>query len=131
MRCGWSGGASDAATFAHTCPGLRMPGIHGLIYERCPNAALVGVLRDVACRLDAIRRTVFGQIPYRGVSSVTEHRETIETGAPPDAIEIAAREHTLNTMRSVRALQDRCSSARPTGLQRAAPESVSRRAEFP
>ena len=51
---------------------------HGLIYEHCPNAALVGMLRDVARRLDAIRRTVFVQIPYRGAASVSEHRELIE-----------------------------------------------------
>ena len=29
---------------------------HGVIYERCPNAALVELLRDVARRLDAIRQ---------------------------------------------------------------------------
>ena len=51
---------------------------HGLIYEHCPNTALVGMLRDVARRLDAIRRTVFVQIPYRGAASVAEHRELIE-----------------------------------------------------
>ena len=38
------------------------------VYEHCPNAALVDLLRDVARRLDAIRRTVFVQIPYRGRS---------------------------------------------------------------
>ncbi len=43
---------------------------HGVIYERCPNAALVELLPDVARRLDAIRRTVFVQIPYRGAESV-------------------------------------------------------------
>jgi hypothetical protein len=31
----------------------------------------------VARRLDAIRRTVFVQIPYRGAASVSEHRELI------------------------------------------------------
>ena len=41
---------------------------HGLIYEYCPNSALVGMLSDVARRLDAIRRTVFVQIPYRGAT---------------------------------------------------------------
>jgi len=82
---------------------------HGLIYEYCPNTALVSILSDVARRLDAIRRTVFVQIPYRGASSVAEHRELIEliaTGAPPAKIEKAAREHKLSTVRTFRALQD-------------------------
>ena len=60
---------------------------HAVIYEHCPNGALVDLLRDVARRLDAIRRTVFVQIPYRGAASVTEHRELIELiteGAPAD-----------------------------------------------
>ena len=51
---------------------------HAVIYEHCPNAALVDLLRDVARRLDAIRRTVFIQIPYRGTDSVAEHRGLIE-----------------------------------------------------
>ena len=82
---------------------------HGLIYESCPNTALVGMLSDVARRLDAIRRTVFVQIPYRGSASVAEHRELIAliaSGAPAAKIEKAAREHKLSTVRSFRALQD-------------------------
>ena len=86
---------------------------HGLIYEHCPNAALVGMLRDVARRLDAIRRTVFVQIPYRGSASVAEHRELIAllaAGAPAAKIEKLAREHKLSTVASFRALQERTSS---------------------
>jgi len=82
---------------------------HGLIYEYCPNSALVAMLSDVARRLDAIRRTVFVQIPYRGATSVAEHRELIEliaSGAPAAKIEKAAREHKLSTVRIFRALQD-------------------------
>jgi len=96
---------------------------HSLIYERCPNAALVGMLRDVARRLDAIRRTVFVQIPYRGAASVAEHRELIDliaSGAPPARIEKAAREHKLSTVQSFRAFQDE--RAKP-----ALPPSTSRR----
>ena len=81
---------------------------HAVIYERCPNAALVDLLRDVARRLDAIRRTVFIQIPYRGAESVTEHRHLIALiadGAPPAKIEAAAREHKLNTVASFREWQ--------------------------
>lgn len=78
---------------------------HAVIYERCPNSALVDLLRDVARRLDAIRRTVFVQIPYRGAESVAEHRRLISLiagGAAPTEIEAAAREHKLNTVASFR-----------------------------
>jgi len=81
---------------------------HAIIYEHCPNAALVDLLRDVARRLDAIRRTVFVQIPYRGAESVAEHRRLIDliaSGAPAAKIEAAAREHKLNTVVSFRAWQ--------------------------
>jgi DNA-binding GntR family transcriptional regulator len=79
---------------------------HGLIIEHCPNPTLVGMLRDVARRLDAIRRTVFVQIPYRGSMSVAEHNELLElitAGAPASEIESAAREHKLHTVESFRA----------------------------
>ena len=81
---------------------------HAVIYERCPNSALVDLLRDVARRLDAIRRTVFVQIPYRGAESVAEHRRLISlvaAGAPSAEIEAAAREHKLNTVSSFREWQ--------------------------
>jgi DNA-binding GntR family transcriptional regulator len=79
---------------------------HVVVYEHCPNAALVELLRDVARRLDAIRRTVFVQIPYRGAASVAEHRALIALiaeGAPAAKIETAAREHKLHTVESFRA----------------------------
>lgn len=78
---------------------------HTAIYERCPNASLVDLLHDVARRLDAIRRTVFIQIPYRGAASIEEHRELIALiagGAPATDIERAAREHKLHTVQSFR-----------------------------
>ena len=81
---------------------------HALIHQRCPNAALVAMLHDVARRLDAIRRTVFIQIPYRGAESVSEHRGLIEllsSGASADEIEAAARQHKLHTVESFRAWQ--------------------------
>jgi DNA-binding GntR family transcriptional regulator len=92
---------------------------HGLIYEHCPNAALVGMLRDVARRLDAIRRTVFVQIPYRGAASVAEHKELIAllaSQAPPAKIEKVAREHKLSTVESFRVFRDeRKPAVTPTG----------------
>jgi DNA-binding GntR family transcriptional regulator len=82
---------------------------HAVIYDHCPNAALVGLLRDVARRLDAIRRTVFVQIPYRGAASLKEHNELIdliERGAPAAKIETLARQHKLHTVESFRAWQE-------------------------
>jgi len=82
---------------------------HSRIYDECPNAALVDMLRDVARRLDAIRRTVFVQIPYRGTTSVAEHKELIrliETNAPAAEIEAVARAHKLATVDSFRAWRD-------------------------
>jgi len=79
---------------------------HAIFHERCPNAVAVDQLRDVARRLDAIRRTVFVQIPYRGTSSVAEHAallELIRTDAPAIEIEAAARDHKLGTVESFRA----------------------------
>lgn len=79
---------------------------HALIHDHVPNAALVDMLRDVSRRLDAIRRTVFVQIPYRGTTSVAEHKELIrliETNAPADEIERVARAHKLATVESFRA----------------------------
>lgn len=78
---------------------------HSAIYDRCPNESLVDMLHDVARRLDAIRRTVFIQIPYRGAASIEEHRELIALiagGAPAGDIERVAREHKLRTVESFR-----------------------------
>jgi DNA-binding GntR family transcriptional regulator len=78
---------------------------HAVIYEHCPNSALVSMLRDVARRLDAIRRTVFVQIPYRGSQSVAEHSELIDliaASAPAAKLEAKARAHKLHTVESFR-----------------------------
>jgi DNA-binding GntR family transcriptional regulator len=78
---------------------------HALVYDRCPNLPLVDRLRESARRLDAIRRTVFIQIPYRGAESVKEHRALIKLMRKPDAfdaIEAAARAHKLRTVDSFR-----------------------------
>ena len=79
---------------------------HEVFYERCPNPALVEMLREVERRLDAIRRTVFTHIPYRGAESIAEHRELIalvEGGASADRIEAKSRAHKLKTVESFRA----------------------------
>lgn len=78
---------------------------HAAIVARCPNSHLVDLLHDTNSRLDAIRRTVFTHIPYRGVDSVEEHDRLVEligSRAEPDAIEAAARAHKLRTVEAFR-----------------------------
>ena len=76
---------------------------HNVIYDRCANIELVIAIREIARRLDSIRRTVFLQIPTRGTASISEHREIIELlrrHAPAHEIEAAARGHKLATVES-------------------------------
>ena len=81
---------------------------HAEIFERCPNSHLVDLLHDTNSRLDAVRRTVFTHIPYRGLSSIAEHAhlvDLIESGAEADEIETAARAHKLRTVEAFRQRQ--------------------------
>jgi DNA-binding GntR family transcriptional regulator len=76
---------------------------HLYIYERCPNTYIVELLKDTERRCDAIRRTVFAHIPYRGRKSIKEHEEIIRllrNGASPVKIEAAARRHKLETAKA-------------------------------
>ena len=82
---------------------------HEVFYERCPNPALVEMLREVERRLDAIRRTVFTHIPYRGAESIAEHRElflVVAVGPRPKRIATKARAHKRKTVGSVRAWRE-------------------------
>ena len=81
---------------------------HLLIYEHCPNEYIVELLRDTERRLDAIRRTVFTQIPYRGRKSIEEHDQIIRLlreHAPTARIEAAARRQQARTGKAFRAWQ--------------------------
>jgi DNA-binding GntR family transcriptional regulator len=78
---------------------------HGRIHAGCPNGPLLDRLRESSRRLDALRRTVFVQIPYRGAASVREHRQLVTLMRKPrqaGAIEAAARAHKLQTVESFR-----------------------------
>lgn len=82
---------------------------HRILTERCANPALIGLLDDIERRLDAIRRTVFTHIPYRGAGSIEDHREIIRLirdGASAQRVEAAAREHKLRTVETFRAWQE-------------------------
>lgn len=95
---------------------------HAYIYEFCPNPELVQLLEDIGRRMDAIRRTVFVRIPYRGTASVAEHLELIaliKDHAPAAKIESAARNHKLNTLESFRAWQREHPAAAESVLQHA------------
>lgn len=78
---------------------------HAEIFERCPNPHLVDLLHETNSRLDAVRRTVFTHIPYRGLSSIEEHArlvDLIESDAEAGEIEAAARAHKLRTVEAFR-----------------------------
>ncbi|MHB1837943.1 MAG: GntR family transcriptional regulator [Solirubrobacteraceae bacterium] len=78
---------------------------HRHIYEACGNPPLFDLLDGIGRRLDAIRRTVFTHIPYRGRSSIEDHRrliELLERRAPAAEIETAARAHKLRTVEAFR-----------------------------
>jgi DNA-binding GntR family transcriptional regulator len=78
---------------------------HAVIYARCPNADLVKSLQEAARRLDHVRRTVFTHIPYRGVQSISEHRELIGMlvdGEAFERVEAFARAHKLHTVEAFR-----------------------------
>jgi DNA-binding GntR family transcriptional regulator len=103
--------------------GRKNQEFHLAIYERCPNPYLVELLRETGRRLDAIRRTVFTQIPYRGWESIEEHErlvELIEAHAPFEEIEAAARTHKLGTVRSFRRWREEHELA-PVGAETSEP----------
>lgn len=81
---------------------------HDTIYNRCTNSVIVDLLRVTTKRLDAIRRNVFLQIPFRGAASIVEHDELIEliaAEAPLLQIEAKAREHKMHALEEFRAWQ--------------------------
>ncbi|HEY1775756.1 MAG TPA: GntR family transcriptional regulator [Solirubrobacteraceae bacterium] len=90
----------DTRRFAHLNQDF-----HALVYHHCPSAALALMLPDLTRRVDAVRRTIFAEVPYRGSAAVAEHWALIEMIASEtsfDQIERAAREHKLSTACSLR-----------------------------
>ena len=93
-------GRWDSLTF-----GRLNQDFHAAVYDACPNPPLVDLLRELARKLDAIRRTTFVHIPYRGDAAVQEHHALIaliRDGAADDVVEAAARQHKLNTLETFR-----------------------------
>lgn len=76
---------------------------HRVLFDRCPNERLNELVDAEWERLGHLRDSTFTFVPDRARESVQEHAqilELIESGAPSEQIEQAAREHRTNTLRS-------------------------------
>jgi DNA-binding GntR family transcriptional regulator len=74
---------------------------HEVLYGRCGNGHLLGIIDAEWRRLAAIRRTTFAFVPSRAQDAVAEHTRLlalIEAGAPAWEIEIHARQHRTHTV---------------------------------
>ncbi|MFI6073891.1 GntR family transcriptional regulator [Actinoplanes sp. NPDC051343] len=77
---------------------------HTMIFRKAPDKHLIALLDTEWSRLDFIRRSAFTHAPGRAVQSVAEHEgllDLLEARADADTIEIAARQHKLNTLDAV------------------------------
>lgn len=76
---------------------------HRVLFDRCPNERLHELVHAEWERLGHLRDSTFTFVPDRARESVQEHTRIlalIESGAPAQQIEQAAREHRTNTLRS-------------------------------
>ncbi|MDO5619783.1 GntR family transcriptional regulator [Kocuria sp.] len=76
---------------------------HSVLFDRCPNERLNELVNAEWERLGHLRDSTFTFVPERARESVQEHTHIltlIESGAPAQQIEQAAREHRTNTLRS-------------------------------
>jgi DNA-binding GntR family transcriptional regulator len=77
---------------------------HVTICHLAADAHLAALLDTEWARLDLIRRSAFTHAPGRAVQSVAEHDallDLLEAHANADDIEVAARQHKLNTLDAV------------------------------
>ncbi|MGV9711729.1 GntR family transcriptional regulator [Gordonia sp. NPDC003424] len=77
---------------------------HRLLCSRCDDPRLYSLVETEWIRLEMIRRSAFWYAPGRAAASVDEHAELvrlIESGADPEVIETAARQHEINTVKAV------------------------------
>ena len=77
--------------------------LHQTLFEKCPNSRLTELVHAEWDRLGHLRDSTFSFVPGRARESVAEHTrmlELIESGADPEEIERAAREHRTNTLSS-------------------------------
>jgi len=74
---------------------------HATLYAPCPNARLLDLVNAEWGRLGNLRNSTFAFVPGRAQESVREHEGIvglIESGAPLDEIESAARRHRSATL---------------------------------
>ncbi|MFD5054647.1 GntR family transcriptional regulator [Streptomyces tendae] len=79
---------------------------HFILYERCGDPHLFNLIKAEWSRLDLIRKAAFSSVPGRARASVVEHEELLDLLSMPasfDAVEVAARQHKLNTLHAVQA----------------------------
>jgi len=74
---------------------------HHTLYARCPNPRLVEIVDLEWARLGHLRDSIFTFVPGRAPDSVAEHDALlglIESGASPEQIEQAVRQHRNGTL---------------------------------
>ena len=77
---------------------------HAVLFETCPNPHILDLVHRGWKRLALLRDSVFGFVPGRAQQSADEHDRLLallEAGAPVLDIELAARQHRLNTLDAV------------------------------
>ncbi|MFF2370543.1 GntR family transcriptional regulator [Agromyces sp. NPDC058110] len=77
---------------------------HEVLCSKSDDQRLNDLLANEWARLDFIRRSAYWHAPGRAQASVAEHEALvalIESGADPDEIEAAARQHEVNTLVAV------------------------------
>lgn len=96
---------------------------HHILYARCPNPRLLGIVEAEWARLGHLRDSIFTLVPGRAPESVREHDailDLITEDTPLEQVEQAVRHHRADSLAAF------LSNRHPTG--RAAADSVGRRA---
>ncbi|MEU6606336.1 GntR family transcriptional regulator [Streptomyces shenzhenensis] len=75
--------------------------LHRTLYAKCPNPRLLDIIRAEWVRLGHLHGSAFGIAPGRAAAAVLEHEaliDLVESGAPPEEIERAARRHRAGSL---------------------------------
>lgn len=89
---------------------------HRVLFDRCPNPRLIELVEAEWERLGHLRESTFSFVPERARDSVAEHAQLLrllESGAPAERIEAAARAHRAATLSSYLTRQHQPSSTTP------------------
>jgi DNA-binding GntR family transcriptional regulator len=92
---------------------------HFIICERCGDSHLFSLISAEWSRLDVIRRAAFTLVPGRARASVVEHDallNLLSDSRNQDAVEVAARQHKLNSLQAVYAHEAATASAAARGM---------------